>query len=319
MARKKSILAPEWWDFTTLDDDVLNDAARLTPEDMQSLSREGFSVKMYDSLEDFYLAEALEYLSAWRQATPDNPVGICGPIGPTEQLPLVARLVNELELNLKDAHFWGMDEWVVPECPSTGDGCVLKEVAPDHPLSFEKADRQMCFDRIKPELRMPEENLHFPKVDAEKYIGSWSGVRCAVMQGGQGDIKHWAFNDPVRREGKFAEQPPSPEEYRQKTTRMVELHPVTVMQNARTSGGGVVTGVPTHAVTVGPQETWQAEKVSIWQAGTHDNPFGMRLTTLMIGKKIADSAVPMSLLADHPNVQFNFYRPAIGTCDVEMH
>jgi glucosamine-6-phosphate deaminase len=27
----------------------------------------------------------------------------------------------------------------------------------------------------------------------------------------------------------------------------------------------------------------------------------------------------MSLLADHPNVQFNFFRPAIGTCKVEMH
>jgi glucosamine-6-phosphate deaminase len=39
----------------------------------------------------------------------------------------------------------------------------------------------------------------------------------------------------------------------------------------------------------------------------------------MIGKKIADSAVPMSLLAGHPNVQFNFYRPAIGTCEAEMH
>ena len=77
--------------------------------------------------------------------------------------------------------------------------------------------------------------------------------------------------------------------------------------------------VPEKAITVGPQETWQAEKVSIWQAGTHDNPFGQRLTTLMIAKNIADSSVPMSLLADHPNVQFNFYRGGIGSCNVEMH
>jgi len=39
----------------------------------------------------------------------------------------------------------------------------------------------------------------------------------------------------------------------------------------------------------------------------------------MIGKKIMDSAVPMSLLGGHREVQFNFYRPAIGSCDVEMH
>lgn len=26
-------------------------------------------------------------------------------------------------------------------------------------------------------------------------------------------------------------------------------------------------------ITVGPVETWQADKVSIWHAGNHDNPF----------------------------------------------
>jgi glucosamine-6-phosphate deaminase len=155
--------------------------------------------------------------------------------------------------------------------------------------------------------------------DTSAYIKSWEGVRCVTMQGGQGDIKHWAFNDPLRREGKYKDHPPTPQEFRQLTTRIVDLHPVTVMQNARTSGGGVVTSVPTQALSVGPVQTWKAEKVSIWQAGTHDNPFGMRLTTLMIGKRLPDSAVPMSLLADHPNVQFNFYRPAIGTCEAEMH
>ena len=94
---------------------------------------------------------------------------------------------------------------------------------------------------------------------------------------------------------------------------------MTIIQNARTSGGGVVSNVPSQAITVGPVETWKAEKVSIWHAGTHDNPFGLRLTALMISKQIPDSAVPMSLLADHPNVQFNFYRTGIGTCDAEMH
>ena len=105
MARKSSILAPDWWDFTTLDDDILNDAAKLSAQDTLNLSREGFKVVFYDTLEEFYLAEALEYINAWRQADSDNPAGICEPIGPTEQLPLVAALVNELELDLKNAHF----------------------------------------------------------------------------------------------------------------------------------------------------------------------------------------------------------------------
>ncbi len=309
MPRKLSTIAPDWWDYTTLDSGLIAEAARLTPAQLVRLSRDGFRVVLYDSLEDFYLAEALEYITAWRQATADNPVGICGPIGPTEQLPLVARLVNELGLSLRHAHFWGMDEWY-----ENG-----REVPVTHPLSFERADRELCFNRIRRELAMPEANLHFPKADLATYRRSWEGVRCAVMQGGQGDIKHWAFNDPVRRRGRYKDAPPTPAEYRRLATRVVELHPVTLAQNARTSGGGNITMVPTQAITVGPVETWRAEKVSIWQAGTHDNPLGQRLTTLMISRGIADSAVPMSLLAEHPNVQFNFFRGGLGTCAVEMH
>ena len=287
----------------------LDAAARLRAEDLVSLSRPGFQVKIYETLEDFYLAEALEYITTWQQATPDNPVGLCGPIGPTEQLPLVARLVNELNIDLSHAHFWAMDEWV-----EKGQAVPMT-----HPLSFKKANMELCFNRIRPELRMPEENLHFPDTDLSSFHQSWEKARCLIMQGGQGEVKHWAFNDPLRRDGAYADTPPTPSEYRKLRTREVELHPITLIQNARTSGGGVVQNVPTRALTVGPYETWKSEKVSIWHAGTHDNPFGMRLSTYMISKGIADSSVPMSLLAEHPNVQFNFFRPGIGVCEAEMH
>jgi glucosamine-6-phosphate deaminase len=307
--RPHSKIAPGWWDYTTLDREILDDAARLSADDLLRLGRPGFRVVVYDTVEDFYLAEALEYIMSWRQATPERPAGICGPIGPTEQLPLVARLVNELELDLRHAHFWGMDEWVV-------NG---KEAPLDFPLGFARADIALCFDRIRPDLRMPPENIHFPAADATAYMASWERARCVVMQGGQGEVKHWAFNDPPRREGKYINAPPPPEEYRKLTTRVVDLHPMTLIQNARTSGGGVVQNVPSQAISVGPVETWKAEKVSIWHAGQHDNPFGLRLTTLMIARCLADTAVPMSLLADHPNVQFNFLRSGIGACDVAMH
>ena len=312
MPRKISSIAPDWWDYTTLDDDIIAAAARLTPEKMTRLSRPGFKVVFHDTLEEFYLAEALEYIAAWTQSTDDNPSGVCGPIGPTEQLPLVARLVNDLGLDVRSGHFWGMDEWF--------DAATGREVPVAHPLSFERCDRALCFSRIRRELRMPDAHLHFPGSDTRPYRQSWNaGVRCVVMQGGQGDVKHWAFNDPLPRRGRFRHAPPSPAEYRKLATRVVELHPLTIAQNARTSGGGNISMVPTKAISVGPVETWQAEKVSIWHAGMHDNPFGQRLTTLMISQGLVDSAVPMSLLAEHPTVQFNFYRPGLGTCDVKMH
>jgi glucosamine-6-phosphate deaminase len=167
---------------------------------------------------------------------------------------------------------------------------------------------------------MPDAHLHFPKANTTAYRQTWdAGVTCAVMQGGQGDVKHWAFNDPPQRKGKYKAAPPTPAEYRKLATRVVDLHPLTIAQNARTSGGGNISMVPTTAITVGPVETWKAEKVSIWQAGTHDNPFGQRLTAYLISKRLPTACVPMSLLADHPNVQFNYYRGGLGSCAVEMH
>jgi glucosamine-6-phosphate deaminase len=312
MSRRLSAIAADWWDYTTLDRELIDEAARLTPRGLTRLSRPGFTVVLYDTIEEFYLSEALEYIDAWRASTDDSPVGICGPIGPTEQLPLVARIVNSLNLDVRSGHFWGMDEWFDVE---TG-----REVPVSHPLSFERADRELCFSRINRRLRMPDAHLHFPKADTTDYRTSWdAGVRCAVMQGGQGDVKHWAFNDPLPRKGRHKDAPPPAAEYRKLATRVVDLHPLTIAQNARTSGGGNIAAVPTKAISVGPIETWMAEKVSIWHAGRHDNPFGQRLTALMISKRIVDTSVPMSLLADHPNVQFNYFRGGLGSCEVEMH
>jgi len=43
MPRPLSKLAPDWWDYTTLDPEILADAARLTPRDLLQLSRPGFT------------------------------------------------------------------------------------------------------------------------------------------------------------------------------------------------------------------------------------------------------------------------------------
>ena len=90
-----------------------------------------------------------------------------------------------------------MDEWVV-------DGREVDAVAPavvrarrpravlrPHPAGAADARRQPALSR---------------RPTSAAYRESWNaGVRCAVMQGGQGDIKHWAFNDPPRREGRYTD------------------------------------------------------------------------------------------------------------------
>ena len=109
--RNASKISKDFWDYTTLDPQLLDDAARLTEKDIEQMGRPGFTVKLYDTLEAFFNAEALEYVGTWKQSTGSRPAGICGPIGPTEQLPLVAQIVNDLQIDVREGHFWAMDEW----------------------------------------------------------------------------------------------------------------------------------------------------------------------------------------------------------------
>jgi glucosamine-6-phosphate deaminase len=239
------------------------DAAALTPQRMLQLSA-GIQGRHVMTPREFYLAKRLS-TSPWRQSTPDNPVGICGPIGPTEQLPLVARLVNDLDLNVKSAHFWGMDEWFL-------DG---REVPPTHPLSFEKADRELCFNRIRRELRMPDANLHYPKATPPPTA---KPVRSDSLRRHQepGRREAMAFKDPPRRTGKSKNQPRPP----RNTAGWQPPGGPTPLTLAKWGRRGVqLSLVPTQAISVGPVETWKAEKVSNLAAGTRQ-PVGQRLTCL---------------------------------------
>ena len=194
--------------------------------------RAGFAVRFYDTLEDFYLAEALEYITAWRQATPDRPAGICGPIGPTEQLPLVARLVNELELDLRHCHFWGMDEWVVDgqrvprdasRCASPGPTWSCASIASGPSCGCRRA------------------NFHFPTADLGRVLAQLrpGALRRDARRAGRGQAlgvqRSAARAGDVQ--GRSRRRRPS---IASCDTRMVDLHPMTIIQNARTSGGGVV-------------------------------------------------------------------------------
>ena len=76
MPRPLSKIAPDWWEYITLDPEILADAATLSVRDLEKLSRPG-SV-LYHTLQEFYLAEALEYINASRQSTADNPARIWG-------------------------------------------------------------------------------------------------------------------------------------------------------------------------------------------------------------------------------------------------
>lgn len=303
---------PGWWDWTSFaieNPDMMDEVRRLTLTDMRALSRDGFDVRLYENAQSFFVAEALEYVDAWQKSTADNPVAICGPVGPTEQLPLVAEIINSLGIDVRDGIFFGMDEFVE-------DG---RAVPYDHELSFARTDEEMCFLRIYNSLR-PLRRI-YPTEDIGLYTSVWydPSITIELTQGGEGNTKHFAFNDPLEAKGYLVDRPPTIEEFGSLGTRIVNLHPATIIQDARHSNGGEEWRIPHCAVTVGVKEVLGRSKcISIWHPGHHDNAFGVRLSTYMIAHKIVDPRVPMSMLGLHDNVRFSFLAPCIGDAGTDM-
>ena len=306
--RATSTIAPGWWDYTTLDPQLLADAARLSSDDLIGLAREGFAVRIYETREDFFLAEALEYITAWQQATPNAPAGICGPIGPTEQLPLVARLVNELNLDLHHAHFWGMDEWVVEgkpareilrlDLPRPISISVSSASGPSSHARREFTLSQRRHRRLQRQLRLRalrcdargsrrSETLGLQRPAApRRFLGRRSSAAARIPQAGNAHRRFAPHDDHskcshVRRRRGVGRACPG---------------------NHRRASGNLEGG---KSVDLASRLARQSVRPAPHDAD--DFP------------ALADSAVPMSLLADHPQVQFNFLRSGIGTCEIDMH
>ena len=52
--RALSKISPDWWDYTTLDREILDEAAKITIENLKSFERPGFKINIYDTLQEFY-------------------------------------------------------------------------------------------------------------------------------------------------------------------------------------------------------------------------------------------------------------------------
>jgi glucosamine-6-phosphate deaminase len=178
------------------------------------------------------------------------------PVGPVPQFELAARAINEQRISLRHVHTFNMDEYANDEgvtAPITWEG------------SFQRAMWQHFFDRIDPELRPPETQIHFPTSAA---IGDYSARLeelggADVCYGGIGWSGHIAFWEPHLGH-EFAGDLDA---YRAAGARTVELHPMTVMQNALHSFGGDWSWVPPKANTIGPREILGAEHRSFWLDG----------------------------------------------------
>jgi glucosamine-6-phosphate deaminase len=216
-----------------------------------------FRIALVDDQADFYTRFATDLVDRIRTARDEGRDFIAIlPVGPMPQYEIAARMINDERLSLAHVHTFNMDEYA-------NDDGVTAPVS--WPGSFQRAMFDGFFNRVDAELRPPEEQIHFPTTDA---IGDYSARIEAlggadVCYGGIGWSGHIAFWEPQL----GAEFDGDLEAWKQAGARLVELHPMTVMQNALHSFGSDWSWVPPKANTIGPREVLGARHRSFWLDG----------------------------------------------------
>ena len=230
---------------------------RITRAELTHHPNPEFRIRIVDEPVPFYEAFADDLVGRIRRARDEGTsfVAIL-PVGPMPQYELAARTINEERLSLAHVHTFNMDEY------ASDDGIT----APlSWPGSFQRAMFERFFALIDPELRPPDDQIHFPTteaiVDYSKRIEGLGGADvCYGGIGWCGHIAFWEAHLGEEFEGDI-------EAYMQAGARLVELHPMTIMQNALHSFGGDWSWVPPKANTIGPREILGAKHRSFWLDG----------------------------------------------------
>ena len=210
------------------------------------------------------------------------------PVGPMPQYEIAARMINEERLSLAHVHTFNMDEY------ADQDGAT----APlSWPGSFQRAMWEHFFALVDPDLRPPEDQIHFPTSEAiADYSARIEDLGGAdVCYGGIGWSGHIAFWEPHL----GLEFAGDLDAYRRAGARLVELHPMTVMQNALHSFGGDWSLVPPRANTIGPREILGARHRSFWLDGDLGGGVSwQRFIARLVAHGPVSELVPGSLLQE---------------------
>ena len=210
------------------------------------------------------------------------------PVGPTNQYPILAEMVNRLGVSLKNVHFFNMDEYMISETEAVGH---------EDPLSFYRRMKTEFYDLVREDLVMPESQRHFPQpgkeAEYDRMIENLGGVDMCF--GGLGINGHVAFNEPP--EDKMA-----PDAFAELGTRVLPISRETKTINAYGYNRGDLQGMPQWCITVGMKQILSSKKVYIalnrpWQVGP--------LKHAVFDEESA--FVPASLLRRCPQVTFCGY------------
>jgi glucosamine-6-phosphate deaminase len=221
------------------------------------------------------------------------------PVGPVDQFPILAEMINQARLDCREAAIINMDEYL------GGDEWVPIE----HPLSFRGFMNRSFYDLLDPDLAPRPENRVFPDPRepsaVQRVIDARGGLD--VCYGGVGINGHIAFNEPPE-----PGEPVEPREFAARPTRAIQLTRETVTINSHTVGGEMSI-VPRRAVTVGMKEILSAGRLRFYC----NRPWQSAVIRRVLHGPVT-AACPASLLRTHPDASVTIARYVAEAPDIRL-
>jgi glucosamine-6-phosphate deaminase len=248
-----------------------------------------FEIGVVDDKVEFYSRFAIDLVTRIADAAKaGRKCVLILPVGPVPQYAIAARMINHLGIDCRHLVTYNMDEY------ADAGG----ETAPaDWEGSFATSMRESFFLQIREDLRPPEKNIHFPThrniADYHKMIEDDGGADCCY--GGIGWCGHIAFWES-HLGLEFGDDLAA---YKEAHGRVVELNPMTIMQNALHSFGGDWSWVPPKAASIGPREILRARDRSFWLDGDLGGGVSwQRFIARLVAHGPVNTLVPGSILQE---------------------
>ncbi|MBN2155334.1 MAG: hypothetical protein JW776_04775 [Candidatus Lokiarchaeota archaeon] len=223
--------------------DEIHNLLTLTVEEV--MEKAGEKLIVCDGVENLYKQFAKDVFNEIQEHNDKkNSTRLILPVGPTEQYPLLAEMINSEQLSLNNCTLFFMDEYADDE------GKVLPQ---DHPLSFKGSAHKLFLDRIENKLRPDPKRIHFPdETNIENLAGWIKSGGIDTCYGGIGIHGHIAFNEPGL--GVIHSNP-----------HLANLNAYTVTINAiRAQVGGNLEGFPHHAYTIGMRQILTSRHIRLY-------------------------------------------------------